>query len=160
MSPTESEGRSEVRYLDIADRIWPLTRRFMGVHTLVYKATGGRIGHSGPGFPRMLLLDHVGAKSGTKRTSPLLYFRDGDDVVIVASKGGYPKNPAWYYNLLANPDTKVQIKSEHRAVRARVATDEEHERLWPVALKQYSGYADYQARSKGRKIPLVILEPR
>jgi F420H(2)-dependent quinone reductase len=160
MSSAESEGRSRVPYLDVADRIWPLTRRFMGVHTLVYRLTGGRVGHSAPGFPTMLLLDHVGAKSDTKRTSPLLYFRDGDDVVIVASKGGFPKHPAWYHNLIANPDTEVQIGTEHRAVHARVATDAEHERLWPVALKQYSGYADYQARSKGRKIPLVILEPR
>jgi F420H(2)-dependent quinone reductase len=160
MSNTAPEGRSQVRYLDVADRIWPLTRRFMGIHTFVYRATGGRIGHSGPGFPKMLLLDHIGAKSGTVRTSPLLYFRDGDDVVVVASKGGYPKHPAWYHNLVANPETTVQIKSERRAVRARIASDGEQERLWPVALKQYPGYADYQARSKGRKIPLVILEPR
>jgi F420H(2)-dependent quinone reductase len=160
MSSAESEGRSRVPYLDVADRIWPLTRRFMGVHTLVYRATHGRIGHSAPGFPTMLLLDHVGAKSGTKRTAPLLYFRDGDDFVIVASKGGFPKHPAWYHNLMANPDTEVQAGSEHRAVHARVATVEERKRLWPVALKQYRGYADYQARSKGREIPLVILEPR
>ena len=136
----------------------------MGLHTLAYRATGGRIGHhipgAGFGSGRILLLDHVGAKSGTKRTSPLLYFPDGDNVVVVASKGGYPKHPAWYHNLMANPDTTVQIKSEQRDVHARVATDEEHERLWPAALKQYHGYADYQARSKGRKIPLVILEPR
>jgi deazaflavin-dependent oxidoreductase (nitroreductase family) len=132
----------------------------MGLHTLVYRATGGRIGHTGPGLPSMLLLDHVGAKSGTGRTSPLLYFRDGEDVVIVASKGGFPQHPAWYHNLMANPETTVQIGSEKRRVRARRATPEERERLWPVALKQYRGYADYQARSKGREIPLVILEPR
>jgi deazaflavin-dependent oxidoreductase (nitroreductase family) len=108
----------------------------------------------------MLLLDHVGAKSGTRRTSPLLYFRDGEDVVIVASKGGFPQHPAWYHNLMANPDTTVQVGSEKLKVRARRATPQERERLWPVALKQYRGYADYQARSKGRKIPLVILEPR
>ena len=133
----------------------------MGAHTFLYRRTGGRLGHTIPGVGgKMLLLDHVGAKSGTERTSPLLYVRDGNDVVVVASKGGYPKHPAWYHNLMANPDTKVQIKSEHRDVHARVATPEEHERLWPVALKQYHGYADYQARSKGREIPLVILEPR
>jgi deazaflavin-dependent oxidoreductase (nitroreductase family) len=160
MSSAGTEGRSRVSYLDVADRIWPLTRRFMGVHTLVYRATHGRIGHTGPGLPSMLLLDHVGAKSGTKRTSPLLYFKDGNDLVIVASKGGFPKHPAWYHNLIANPDTEVQVGSEHRRVHARVATAEERERLWPVALKQYRGYADYQARSKGREIPLVILEPR
>jgi len=108
----------------------------------------------------MLLLDHVGAKSGTKRTSPLLYVRDGEDVFVIASKGGFPKNPAWYYNLKANPDTTVQIGSEHRRVHARVANPEERERLWPMAVKAYGGYEDYAARSKGREIPLVILEPR
>jgi F420H(2)-dependent quinone reductase len=133
----------------------------MGLHTALYKASGGRLGHRIPGVPgKMLLLDHVGAKSGTKRTSPLLYFRDGDDLVIVASKGGFPKNPAWYYNLKANPDTAVQVGSHHVPVHARVATAEERERLWPEAVKSYHGYADYQVRSKGREIPLVILEPR
>ena len=132
----------------------------MGLHTLVYKASRGRIGHTAPGFPTMLLLDHVGAKSGTKRTSPLLYVKDGENVVIVASKGGFPKHPAWFHNLKANPDTTAQIGSERRAVHARVATPEERERLWPKAVKSYRGYRDYQARSRGREIPLVILEPR
>jgi len=108
----------------------------------------------------MLLLDHVGAKSGTPRTSPLLYIDDGDDVVVVASKGGFPKHPAWYHNLMANPDTIVQVGPEKRAVHARTANPEERERLWPLVVASYHGYADYQARSKGREIPLVVLEPR
>jgi deazaflavin-dependent oxidoreductase (nitroreductase family) len=108
----------------------------------------------------MCLLDHVGAKSGTKRTTPLLYVEDGKDVVIVASKGGFPKHPAWFHNLKANPDTTVQIGPEHRAVRARVAKPEERDRLWAKAVRAYSGYDDYAARSKGREIPLVVLEPR
>jgi deazaflavin-dependent oxidoreductase (nitroreductase family) len=108
----------------------------------------------------MLLLDHTGAKSGTKRTAPLLYFKDGEDAVIVASKGGYPKHPAWYHNLIANPDTTVQVGSERRVVHARVATPDEHERLWPVAESMWSGYADYREHTKNREIPLVILEPR
>ncbi len=108
----------------------------------------------------MLLLDHVGARSGAKRTSPLLYVHDGEDAVVVASKGGYPKHPAWYHNLMANPDTTVQIGTERRPVHARTATAEERERLWPIVVRKYHGYADYQARSKGREIPLVILEPR
>jgi len=132
----------------------------MGIHTFLYQRTGGRIGGDIPGLGRMLLLDHVGAKSGTKRTAPLLYFTDGDNIVIVASKGGFPKHPAWYHNLVANPDTTVQVGRENRPVHARVATPEERERLWPVAVKTYRGYADYQARSKGREIPLVVLEPR
>jgi F420H(2)-dependent quinone reductase len=146
--------------LDLADRTWPVTRRLMAAHTALYKASGGRIGHTAPGLPTMLLLDHVGAKSGKRRTAPLLYFRDGDDLVIVASKGGYPKHPAWFHNLKANPETSVQVGREKRAVRARVASEAERERLWPMAVRSYRGYRDYQERSKGRTIPLVILEPR
>ncbi len=132
----------------------------MGIHTLLYRASGGRIGHSIPGVGgKMLLLDHVGAKSGTKRTSPLLYVKDGADVVIVASKGGFPKHPAWYHNLIANPDTTVRIGAERRRVHARVATPEERERLWRKAVKAYGGYEDYQVRTD-RQIPLVVLEPR
>jgi deazaflavin-dependent oxidoreductase (nitroreductase family) len=133
----------------------------MGLHTTVYRLSGGRLGQTLPGVPgRMLLLDHVGARSGARRTSPLLYIEDGANVVIVASKGGYPKHPAWFHNLKANPETTVQIGPEHRAVWARVATPQERERLWPLCVEAYPGYADYQKRSKGREIPLVILEPR
>ena len=145
--------------LDLADRSWPVLRRLMGGHTFIYRATNGLVGHRFPGAPPMLLLDHLGAKSGTKRTTPLVYVSDGDDVVLVASKGGYPKNPAWFHNLKANPDTTVQIGSERRPVRAHVATKAERERLWPKAVKTYSGYADYQKRTP-REIPLVVLKRR
>jgi deazaflavin-dependent oxidoreductase (nitroreductase family) len=146
-------------YLELADRSWPLLRRLMGIHELVYRATNGALGHRIPGLAPMLLLDHVGAKSGVKRTSALLYITDGDNLVIVASKGGYPKHPAWFHNLRANPDTTVQVGSERRVVHARVATPEERARLWPKVVKTYSGYAEYQQRT-GREIPLVILVPR
>ena len=146
-------------YLDVADRIWPVLRRVMGGHTAVYRATNGRVGHRFPGAPPMLLLDHVGARSGTKRTSPLVYVRDGDDLVLVASKGGNPKHPAWFHNLKANPETTVQVGSEKIAVRARVASDAERERLWPMAVDTYGGYREYQERTD-RKIPLVVLERR
>jgi deazaflavin-dependent oxidoreductase (nitroreductase family) len=145
--------------LKIADRIWPVTRNVMKLHTLAYRATGGRLGHRFPGAPPSLLLDHVGAKSGKKRTIPLVYTRDRENVVIVASKGGYPKNPAWYYNLRANPDTTIQVGSERRPVHARVAEPTERARLWTKVLETYSGYGDYQRRTE-RQIPLVILEPR
>jgi F420H(2)-dependent quinone reductase len=133
----------------------------MGLHTWLYRVSGGHL-DAMPGVRggKVLLLDHVGAKSGTKRTSPLLYTPDGDNLLIVASKGGFPKHPAWFHNLVANPDTTIQVGPEHRPVHARVATPEERERLWPMVVKTYHGYADYQARSKGREIPLVILEPR
>jgi deazaflavin-dependent oxidoreductase (nitroreductase family) len=156
-----AQSRSTPRYLDIGDKVWPATRRFMGVHTFLYQRTGGRLGHTIPGVPgKMLLLNHVGAKSGTKRTSPLLYVEDGENVVVVASKGGFPKNPAWFHNLVANPDTTVQIGGEHRPVHARVAGPDERDRLWAKAVAVYRGYEDYAARSKGRKIPLVVLQPR
>lgn len=133
----------------------------MGAHTFLYKRTGGRLGHTIPGVPgKMLLLDHVGAKSGIRRTSPLLYVRDGEDLVVVASKGGYPKHPAWYHNLMANPDTSVQVKGEQIPVHARVARPGERDRLWALAVAGYRGYDDYAARCKGREIPLVVLEPR
>jgi deazaflavin-dependent oxidoreductase (nitroreductase family) len=143
-----------LRFLDVVERSWPLLGRLMGLHTLAYRATGGIVGHQIPGAFSMLLLDHVGAKSGQRRTSPLLYLRDGDDLVIVASKGGHPKNPAWYHNLRANPLTTVQV-------RARVANTEERKRLWPKMVELYGPYRDYQRRADrvGREIPLVILEP-
>jgi deazaflavin-dependent oxidoreductase (nitroreductase family) len=106
----------------------------------------------------MLLLDHVGAKTGIKRTTPLNYVEDPPDLVLVASKAGYPRHPAWYHNLRANPDTAVQIGGERLAVHARVASPEERERLWPRALAAYSGYRAYQQHTE-REIPLVILEP-
>jgi deazaflavin-dependent oxidoreductase (nitroreductase family) len=143
----------------VVDRSWWVLRRLMGIHTHVYRLTNGVIGHRFPIGPPMLLLDHVGAKSGTRRTIPLVYVDDHPDVVLVASKGGHPHNPAWYHNLRANPDTNIQIGSERRPVRARVADPEERKRLWPKAVATYSGYSDYQQRT-AREIPLVILEPR
>jgi deazaflavin-dependent oxidoreductase (nitroreductase family) len=145
--------------MTLIDRSWPVLRHLAGVHTSAYRLTNGMIGHQFPGTPPMLLLDHVGARSGTKRTTPLVYVDDRPNIVLVASKGGHAHNPAWYHNLRANPDTTVQIGSERRRVRARIATVEERERLWPKALATYSGYAGYQQRT-AREIPLVILEPR
>jgi deazaflavin-dependent oxidoreductase (nitroreductase family) len=143
----------------IVDRSWPVLRRLIGVHGVVYRLSRGLIGHHIPGAPPMLLLDHVGAKSGRKRTSPLAYLEDGENLVIVASKGGHPRSPAWFHNLVANPDTTVQVGTQKRAVRARVAGRRERKRLWPRVVQLYDGYADYQRRTD-REIPLVILEPR
>ncbi len=146
-------------YLKLADRSWPLLQRAMGAHTAIYRASNGLIGHRVPGVPPMLLLDHVGARSGVKRTSPLVYGRDGENLVLVASKGGYAKNPAWFHNLRANPDTRVQVGSQIRNVTARVADGEERERLWALMVGVYGGYEGYRKRTE-REIPLVILQPR
>ncbi len=142
-----------------ADRMWPVLTRLMKGHTALYRATRGHVGHRFPGSPPMLLLDHVGARSGVARTTPLVYVADGDDVVIVASKGGHPKHPAWFHNLRANPDTTVQVGAERRAVRAREAEPEERGRLWPKAVETYGGYESYRRRAQ-REIPLVVLERR
>jgi deazaflavin-dependent oxidoreductase (nitroreductase family) len=141
------------------DALWKVLPRIIGAHTAAYRATRGVVGHRFPGLPPMLLLEHVGAKSGTRRTSPLAYATDGDAIVLVASKGGHPRHPAWFHNLRANPDTMVQVGSERRPVRARVASDAERERLWPKVVEVYGGYEEYQ-RATNRVIPLVILEPR
>jgi deazaflavin-dependent oxidoreductase (nitroreductase family) len=129
------------------------------MHVLVYRATYGLVGHRFPGGPPMLLLDNAGARSAVKRTTPLVYVRDGTNVVLVASKGGHPKNPSWFHNLRANPDTTIQIGSRRLAVRARIADPLERARLWPKAIEVYPGYEGYQRRTR-REIPLVILEPR
>lgn len=92
----------------LADQSWPVLRRLIYAHAQIYRLTSGMIGHRFPGGPPMLLLDHVGARSGIKRTTPLVYIEDHPDVVLVASKGGHPRNPAWYHNLRANPDTTVR----------------------------------------------------
>jgi deazaflavin-dependent oxidoreductase (nitroreductase family) len=143
----------------LVDRSWPILRRAMAGHTLLYRATNGLVGHRIPGVGQHLLLDHVGAKSGKKRTTPLLYVQDGDDLVIIASKGGNPRHPAWYHNLRANPDTEVQVGSERRKVHARLADDDERPRMWAKAVAQYGGYHGYQQRTS-RKIPVVVLERR
>jgi deazaflavin-dependent oxidoreductase (nitroreductase family) len=137
-------------------------RRSTKIHVALYRRSGGRIGGHLPGWPdaRILLVDHTGAKSGVKRTSPLMYHEDGDAIAVVASKAGQPTHPAWFHNLEANPDTTIQIGSEIREVRARVATDEERDRLWPEFVASFPGYDFYQTHAKGRKIPIVILDSR
>ena len=134
-------------------------RIFLNIHQWLYDKTDGRIGESIGGRP-MLLLRHVGAKTGTKRTSALLYVPDGGNYAVIASKGGDPKNPAWYHNLMAHPDIEVQVGRKTIPVHARVANDEERARIWTKANEvNKGGYDVYQSKTD-RKIPVVILEPR
>lgn len=139
-----------------------LGRRSTRVHTAIYRWTRGKLGSRVPGFPdaRIGLVDHVGAKSGVHRTSPLIYLEDGDNVVVVASKAGQPTSPAWFHNLMAHPETKVQVGGAVREVRARVASDEERERLYPKFVAVYPAYDFYERNAAGRRIPVVILERR
>ena len=121
----------------------------------VFRATNGRIGSKwriGAGWKKpvpTLLLDHVGRKSGTQFTTPLLYLADGPRLVIVASQGGLPKNPQWFHNLVANPDTAVALRGERRReVRARVADSEERAALWPRLVELYADFDNYQATAE------------
>lgn len=136
-----------------------LERLGLNAHQWIYEHSGGRIGRSIGGRP-MLLLRHVGAKTGTKRTSALLYVPDGKNYAVVASKGGDPKHPGWFHNITAAPDCEVQVGTQTIPVRARVAEGDERERLWKEANRiNKGGYDVYQTRTD-RKIPVVVLEPR
>ncbi len=122
-----------------------------------FRRTGGSVGGRFKGAP-MILVTHRGAKSGKSYTTPLVYTRDGDDVILVASQGGSLKTPSWVFNLRANPEATIQIGSEKLEVVAREASDEERKRLWPMVVDTYADYAVYQSRTK-RKIPLIVLSP-
>lgn len=146
----------------VSERGVYLGRRSTRIHTAIYRWTRGRLGSRVPGFrdARIALVDHVGAKSGVQRTSPLIYLEDAGNVVVVASKAGQPTSPSWFHNLMAHPDTRVQLRGELREVRARVASDEERERLWPRFNSVYPAYDFYARNARGRRIPVVILERR
>jgi F420H(2)-dependent quinone reductase len=135
---------------------WRVWQALTQGHVQAYRLSGGRVAGSYRGSP-VLLLDHVGRKSGKKHTSPLIYARDGDDLVIVASKGGSRKHPLWWLNLRERPETAVQVGSEKRQVVARQASPEEKARLWPVVCDIYAPYEEYQQKTK-RDIPVIVLE--
>jgi deazaflavin-dependent oxidoreductase (nitroreductase family) len=135
-----------------------LWKRMTGLNTTVFRLSGGRLLGTYDGNP-VLLLHHVGRKSGEERVTPLIYLEDGEDLLIVGSMGGTPKHPAWIHNLSAAPDTEVELRGGRRAVHARVADAEERERLWPRLIEHYPGFATYQSRTE-REIPVVILSPR
>jgi len=128
----------------------PIDRRLMPL-------TGGRF--TTAGFGRAGMLKVKGAKTGVERHTPLVYTRDGDSVLLVASRGGDVKNPAWFRNVVANPDVSFAINGDERAYRARVATAEERPRVWRLVTRRYGGYAVYQQRAGDREIPVVVLEP-
>ncbi len=110
----------------------------------------------------LLLLTHAGARSGTRRTNPLAYFRDGDDYVVVASKGGAPTNPDWYHNLLANPKASIEIgvdgRVEELEVTARPAEPEERDRLWAMITEKNPAFKEYEGKT-ARTLPVLVLTP-
>ena len=124
-------------------------------HIFLYRLSRGAIGGRMANSP-VLLLTTTGHKSGRRRTVPLLYLKDQDDFVLVASNGGVARHPAWYRNLQANPDVEVEVLGVTKRVNARTAKPEEKLRLWPLLVAMYPGYARYQAITN-RNIPLVLL---
>lgn len=142
----------------VEDAVWFVLARATRGHAAIYRATHGRVGAHMRGIETLLVLEHVGAKSGKVRRTPLVYMPDGDDFLIVASKGGHRHNPGWFYNLRAHPEANVQIGEQSMPVRAREVTAEERERLWPEAAKYNPNWEGYRKRT-ARELPLVLLEP-
>ena len=124
----------------------------------VYQKSGGKLGGTFLQGAPVALLTTTGRKTGQARVSPLLYLRDGDRVVFVASKGGAADNPMWYLNLKANPKVSVQIKDEVLHLTARDATEDERARYWPKLVAMYTSFDDYQSWTD-RVIPVVICDP-
>ncbi len=131
-------------------------RYYGALNTRLYRATKGKVGSTLAGAP-VLLLTTTGRKSGKARTNPLLYLRDGDRYVVVASKGGFPTHPAWYLNLQSEPRVQVEVGAETKQMRARTASEAERAHYWPLLVRMYKYYESYQERTE-RPIPVVILE--
>lgn len=126
-------------------------------HIKAYRDTGGEVGYLWNGVPT-LLLTVTGRRSGQRRTSALIFARDGRDYLVVASMGGAPMHPKWYLNLQSNPAAEIQVRDEHIDVRARTATAGEKPRLWQIVTEVWPNYDAYQARTD-REIPVVVLTP-
>ena len=131
--------------------------RFWQFHRWLYQASGGRLGAKMMGH-QVLLLHTLGRKSGVGRTNALFFFSDDERYVVIASHLGEPKHPAWYHNLMARPETTIQVGTRRLEVRGREAEGEERERIWDMVVAKDERYAEYQALTE-RKIPVIILEP-
>ena len=134
----------------------PAARLFFAGHALLYRLSGGALGGSfnGP----VLLLTTTGRKTGQRRTRPLTYLRDGEDLVVMGSNGGKDVHPAWYWNLRHNPAAEVQIGQQRLRVRAQEATPEERSRLWPRMIAQTPAWSTYTEKT-ARDVPIIILRP-
>jgi deazaflavin-dependent oxidoreductase (nitroreductase family) len=136
---------------------WFLVNVGNKIDPYLMRASGGRL-KSTFNAPTVLLT-HTGAKSGKKRSTPLAYFTDGDDVVLIASRGGHRNHPAWYFNVIANPEVELWTKGGGGRYRAREAKGKTRERLWKLATDFYPGFARYQERAGDRRIPVIVCSP-
>jgi deazaflavin-dependent oxidoreductase (nitroreductase family) len=126
-------------------------------HVRAYRESGGEVGYLWNGVPT-LLLTVTGRRTGRELTTPLIFGRDGEDYLVVASKGGWPNHPSWYLNLQDNATARIQVKAEGLAVVARTATAGEKPRLWKIMTDIWPNYDVYQSRTD-REIPVVVLTP-
>jgi F420H(2)-dependent quinone reductase len=137
---------------------WTLQRQLARLNAALFRSTRGKVGSRFQGAP-VLLLNHVGRKSGQARTSPLIYLDDAPRLVVVASKGGTDAHPAWFHNLLAMESAEVDLPGgQRRRVRPRVAAGDERAALWERMVAIYRPYASYATYTQ-REIPVVVLEP-
>ncbi|MGH2509024.1 MAG: nitroreductase family deazaflavin-dependent oxidoreductase [Ktedonobacteraceae bacterium] len=134
-----------------------LQRFLTNIHIGLYRRTNGSIGGRLAGRPMLLLLT-VGRKSGQERTTAIMYTRDGNDYILIASNGGAPQDPQWFRNLAENAHARIQVGAQIIEVTARKANVAERSRLWLAVTSQYQNFADYQTRTT-REIPVVILTP-
>ena len=145
----------------------PNLPQWMKDHVDRYLSSGGTDGHmytiNLPNVPPKtvpsLLLTTTGRKSGDKYLFPLFYGRAGDGYFVIASKGGAPEHPGWYRNVLAHPDVELQVATAKMKARARTATGAERAKLWKEAVRFWPPYTDYQLKTGGREIPVVVLDP-
>jgi deazaflavin-dependent oxidoreductase (nitroreductase family) len=139
--------------------LWRPWRAVQDLNVRLYRLSGGRIGGRYDRAP-VLILHHRGARTNEPRETPLVHLPDGERVVIVASMGGNPRNPAWYHNVRAHPDVEVEVLGRRRPMAARVVDDEaERATLWPRLLEIWPAWEDYRRRT-AREFPIVVLEPR
>jgi len=123
-----------------------------------FRANHGKVGGNFEGAP-LLLLHSRGARTGAERVSPMMYLRDGDRYLVFASKGGAPTNPAWYHNLVANPDAEIEVGDDTIAVRAEELKGAERDEKYAKQAELYPGFAEYEAKTT-RVIPVVALTAR
>ena len=132
-------------------------KAFTSIHTILHRLTGGRLFNT-LGGDEVCFVTMKGAKSGRSLNIPLMYIPYQEGVLLVASQGGNPKNPGWYFNLVKHPDIEVDYRGKHMKLRARIATTDEKPDLWPVCYQSYAPFEEYRTRTS-RDIPIFVCEP-
>lgn len=136
----------------------PVLKLIARIHAMLMQISGGRVGNK-MGGNHILLLHHIGAKSGKKYATPLAYVEDGDSYAIIASAGGQANHPGWYHNLKANPNTTIEIMGQSQPVKAQVAPKAKRDKLWAEITAEFSQFSEYQKKTS-REIPIVLLHPQ